>query len=267
MKIKLYQLGGYVTPIEEREKIHNKYDPTGGADILQLLNNGNKAYGEQNEYWRMYLGLPNLVPNMKPYDKTSWDDKVEKEKIKKGEQPSEFYGITPRMERSLQALGDSLNLGKIHRNYDAYKIKYPDLASKEVVAETYNNSVNMMNNPNVWHQVDGDRLKIKEYGLKNSGNETNTMGMLRKFGMMWDKEKGRLRMHDTYDFTKMARIFSGVPDRPREAKIRGSVPFNPKKGSALLRGDLKDYNKYIDLINQDDVNSIEFHGRKFNNGR
>ena len=103
-----------------RERRHDRYDPTGNYILqpLYMLMGGNQAAGEENEYWKAYLGLKNAVPKMNPNAKTSWDDAIEAEKIANGELPSDFYGTTPRMDLNIQAVADTLNTGKILRNYD-----------------------------------------------------------------------------------------------------------------------------------------------------
>jgi hypothetical protein len=66
--------------------------------------------------------------------------------------------------------------------------------------------------------------------------------MLEDFGAKWVPEEGALYMHDTYDFSNAARWATGIPIRPKEMKIRGRIGFDPKKGSFLLRDDLKNFN-------------------------
>ena len=66
--------------------------------------------------------------------------------------------------------------------------------------------------------------------------------MLEKFGAKWVPEEGVLYMHDTYDFSDLARFATGIPQRPKEMKIRGRINFDPNKGSFLLRDDLKNFN-------------------------
>ena len=73
--------------------------------------------------------------------------------------------------------------------------------------------------------------------------------MLANFGMMWNPDEGAIYVHDTYDFPKWARTIVG--DRPKEMKIRGRVSFDPKKGSKLLRDNMKDFYNYPNPINYD----------------
>ena len=171
--------------------------------------------------------------------KTSWDDRVEEDKKNKGEPLSDFYGTTPRMDTVIQAIADTTNLGKIVRNYDSYKQKNPKLVPKYLVENTYKQAKTLMDNPNTWQQMDADEAII----IRNPEGESeyNPLGMLAKFGMKWDPKNKKLQIHDTYDFTKLARMSTGIPVRPKEMKIRSVIGFDPKKGSVLLRDNLKNY--------------------------
>ena len=228
---------------EKREERYRKYDPTGNYILqpLYMLLGGNQAAGEENEYWKAYLGLENAVPKMNPKAKTSWDDAVEEEKMLNGELPSDFYGTTPRMDLNIQAIADTLNVGKIVRNYDEYKKDHPDLPTKKEMELIYQTGKSVLENPGEWQQVDGDNTAIK---AKHSPitHETNPLGMLADFGMMWDPKSKTIYVHDTYDFNSFVEMFSGK--RPKEMKIRGKVSFDPNKGSKLLRDDLKYFYDY-----------------------
>lgn len=246
-----HQGGGYTsTTLDERQRLFNQWDPSGGYDMFNWFlsaSNGNKARGEESEYYKAYLGLDNNVPLMNKNAKTSWDDKVEKDKKDKGEFPSDFYGTTPRMDLVIQALADTTNLGKIVRNYDEYKQKNSKLVPKYLVENTYKQAKTLLDNPNTWQQMDADEARI----ITNPEGESefNPLGMLAKFGMMWDPENKQIRMHDTYDFSRLARLSTGIPTRPKEMKIRSVIGFDPKKGSVLLKDDLKNY-KLPNLINE-----------------
>ena len=234
---------------EQRVRRYKRYDPTGGlgpiTQGLYVLAGGNKAKGEENEYWKAYLGLKNNVPKMNPNAKTSWDDKIEAEKLANGEMASDFYGTTPRMDLNIQAVADTLNTGKIYRNYEKYKKKHPDLPSKRTIKRMYETGKKILENPNTWQQVEGDNVGVKNK-LELSTNEQSPLGMLADFGMMWDPKKGALYMHDTYDFPKFSETFVG--DRPKEMKIRSKIEFDPKKGSKLLRDDLSGFYDYPEPI-------------------
>ena len=73
-------------------------------------------------------------------------------------------------------------------------------------------------------------------------NESNPLGMLADFGMMWDPKTKSIYVHDTYDFGPISQIFAGK--RPKEMKIRSKISFDPAKGSKLLRNDLENYYDY-----------------------
>lgn len=251
-----YAGGGYLKPppdeggyskesLEERKAKHKRYDPAGGTDLLSqgvyMLSGGNQSAGEENEYWKAYLGLDNAVPKMNPKAKTSWDDKVEENKVRNNELPSDFYGTTPRMDLNIQSIADTLNTGKIYRNYDHYKKQHPDLPSKDRIKYIYETGKNVLDNPNTWQQVEGDFTSIK-YKLEKSTNEMSPLGMLANFGMMWKPEENAIYIHDTYDFPWFGRLFVG--NRPKEMKIRGRINFNPKRGSKLLRNDMKNFHSY-----------------------
>ena len=240
--------GGYSKEsVENRKAIHKRYDPTGGTGLitqgLYMITGGNQARGEENEYWKAYLGLDNAVPKMNPNAHTSWDDKIEKEKIANGEMPSDFYGTTPRMDLNIQSIADTLNVGNIYRNYDKYKEKYPELPRKGIIENMYKTGKKVLENPNTWQQVEGDISAIKNR-YNRVVNETNPLGMLADFGMMWKPEEGVIHVHDTYDFSPFERLFVG--DRPKEMKIRSKIKFDPKKGSKLLRNNMEDFYSYPD---------------------
>lgn len=245
------QKGGYAKSSEDRRfKKSKEYDPTGHLYIDARMNP--LASSEQQGYYREYLGLDSDIPKMNPKAKTEWDDKVEAEKIKNGELPSDFYGTTPRMDVSIQAIADTLNTGNIYRNYDKFKKLHPELPSKDIIKDIYDTGKRILNEPNKWHGVNGDDLYIKPNPDGHIYYEINPLGMLRNFGMKWSPEKGKIFMHDTYDFPG---IYTGkgrpMFNRPKEMKIRGAIDFNPKKGSYLLRNDMENYNNYPKPITVD----------------
>lgn len=249
------QKGGYSKSSEKRRFSRStKLDPTAdfgpGAYMMQ------SASGEEQQYYREYLGLPSRVPKMNPKAKTEWDDKVEAEKIKNGELPSDFYGTTKRMDLNIQAIADTLNTGKIYRNYDEYKKSNPKLPSKRIIKEIYETGKKVLDNPNKWQQIVGDDVAIKE-GFELSTNESNPLGMLADFGMKWAPEENKIYIHDTYDFPEIL-TGKGRPmfNRPKEMKIRGRIDFDPKKGSYLLRDNMVNYNNYPEPLRVD-RNSLE----------
>lgn len=249
--------GGYSEDsLEKREEVYGMYDPTGGWGLERAFYwNGNQARGEENQYWRAYLGLDNVVPKMNPKAKTEWDDQIEAEKKAKGELPSEFYGTTDKMDQHIQVIADTLNTGKILRNYDYYKEKFPNLSSKTELRYFYNAGKEVLENPNSWTQVSekgkGKGQFVLKEGLEN--NEAAPLGMLASFGMKWVPEENALYIHDTYDFPTLPRVVGGVPERPREMKIRGKISFDPKRGSYLLRDNMKNFNRGAKGLNMEDL--------------
>lgn len=246
--------GGYETSDNKREEIASSYDPTGGFDPFSLLLNyahGNRSRGDENEYWRAYLGLSNNVPKMNPAAKTSWDDAEESRKKNEGELPSDFYGTTPRMDQMVQAVADTLNMGRILRNYKGYKKLHPELPPKGIIESMYNQGKRVMDNPNTWQQVGEGRNKGQSLiydRVDPYTNERAPLGMLGSYGMMWKPEEKRLHVQDTYDFPDYTISLSRIPRRPKEMKIRGLVSFDPERGSVLLRDGNVNYDKMAKTV-------------------
>lgn len=245
-------IGGYPKDSRDnRQKVYEKWDPVGGLGVGQFLYNGNQSRGEENQYWRAYMGLENAVPKMSENAKTSWDDQIEREKIQNGELPSDFYGTTAKMDQTIQAIADTLNTGKIYRNYKEYKKKYPFLPSRGTIKHVYETGKKVMENPSKWTQVEeGPQLMVQD---RYENNERAPLGMLADFGMMWNPEENAIYIHDTYDFPEFNRKLGGVPKRPKEMKIRGRISYDPKKGSYLLRNDMENYYKMAPGISMADV--------------
>lgn len=236
--------GGYdQSTLNKRQELLKKWDPTGGFDAASWIASkffGNMANGEENEYYKTYLGLSSKVQPMKPGAQTNWDYQEEERKKQAGEQPSDFYGTTPRMDYNIQAIADTLNIGKIVRSYDVYKQKEPSLPDKEYIERIYTSGKQVMENPSKWVQVEDGRA-IKQ-GYDKQLEESDPLGMLGKFGMRWEPNQKALYVHDTYDFPWKARAATGIPVRPREMKIRGRINFDPNRGSVLLRDSLSGFN-------------------------
>ena len=260
-------IGGYKNdPIELSLRRYSAatHDPVGGFDLFNALNSwfgkGNTRKGEENEFFRAYLGLENNVPKMSADAKTEWDDAVEKKKIDAGKLSSDFYNTTPRMNQMIEVLADTLNTGDIVRNYRKYKQQNPDIAPKEVFKLLYRQGKEVLNNPNKWIQVGeevedyrtgrGTQLRVVDKKDPNT-NESMPLGMFGKFGMKWNPEESAIYVHDTYDFPYHITAFSSIPVRPKEMKIRGRIPYKPEEGSSLLRNNgiltvsLKDLEKPI----------------------
>lgn len=244
--------GGYTEDSKnKRQEIYERWDPVGGIGLDQFLYNGNKSKGEEDQYWRAYMGLENAVPKMNPAAKTSWDDEIESEKLRNGELPSDFYGTTAKMDQTIQVIADTLNTGKILRNYKEYKEKYPFLPKKRTIRHVYETGKAVMENPGKWTQVEeGPQLMVQD---RFENNERAPLGMLADFGMMWKPEEGALYIHDTYDFPELNRKVGGIPKRPKEMKIRGRIKFNPERGSYLLREDMKNYYNMAPGISMFDI--------------
>lgn len=223
--------------MKRRERLHQNFDPTmrleDGSWIWAF--GGNKARGEEDQYWRAYLGLKNDLPTMPIDAQTEWDYTVEKQKENTNILPSDFYGITPRMSANIEAMLDTLNLGKIVRNYDVYKQKEPSIPSKESLNFLYNQAVKILNNPEKWHKVNFDTAPIikEDRNYVNEYGEENPLGMFRNAGVKYSNKDSAIYIHDTYDFPKKYHAF--IPKRPREMKIRGKIDYNPLDGSFLLK--------------------------------
>lgn len=225
INIKINDGGWSDKDLQNNKYVYKKYDPTSGINLLNwVLSNsflgGNIANGEENEYWKAYLGLQNVLPKADNDDLTTWDLR-EYNKYPIDKKP-DYYGITDRMKFYIQAMGDTLNLGKIVR-------KNP----KSNVSDLYKFSKKLMDNPFKWQQANDEDLPYKNVD-SNIINEWNPLGMLAKFGMMWDPHANKIRIHDTYDFPKYTKI--SIPERKNTMFIRGSVPFDPRYGSDAFNG-------------------------------
>ena len=95
--------------LERRERIQQRYDPSYRFETqpIAMMTGGNKARGEEDQYWRAYLGLENDLPTMSPDAQTEWDYTIEKQKKERGEPLSDFYGITPRISANIEAMLDT----------------------------------------------------------------------------------------------------------------------------------------------------------------
>lgn len=50
---------------------------------------------------------------------------------------SEYVGVPQPVARRVQALADTLNMGRIVRNYQTYKEKYPELPEEDTMNDMY----------------------------------------------------------------------------------------------------------------------------------
>ena len=221
-----------------REVRHSKLDPAGGLGLDQLFYLSNHSKGDEDQYWRAYLGLESHLPKMNPTSKTEWDDKIEAEKIANGELPSDFYGTTNNMDLYIQAMADTTTTGKIVRNYDEFKKLNPRLSPKKEIEAMYRSGKAMMDNPNKWTQVGEVKGSAQlDIERKLNNGEEYPLGMLASFGAKWIPEENTVHIHDTYDFPWYSRILGRIPERPKEMKIRGKVKYNPKKQAKLFNAD------------------------------
>lgn len=222
--------GGYSEKTHAaRKRDLRRWTPAAGLyDPLQLIFN-NANTGEENEYYKTYLGFPSAVPLMTPGSETEWDAQIEAEKKANGEQPSEFYGTTPRMDHNLQAAADTLHLGKMVRG----EMPLLEGLSEDVAKMSYEQAKRVMDNPGKWQQMEDYVIQRNPDFYETT--EHNPLGMLDQYGMKWDPESGKLFIHDTYDFPEWAYTIGFMQKRPREMKIRGAIKFDPKKGAKMLR--------------------------------
>lgn len=229
-------IGGYSKDSREgRKGVFMKWDPTGG---IYIPTPNNKATGEESLYYSAYLGLHDKLPksNVRKPD----DLQDDKDLLEQGYIGTDYYSTTPRMDVTIQALADTLNLGKIYRNYDYYKEKHPTLAPKVQIKRAYKKGKELLDNPNEWVQINSNNLGVVNTDGDSSG-ESNPLGMLGKFGMRWSPEDKSVYIHDRYDFPSFPARVGGVPDRPRVMKIRSKIGFDPNRGSRLLRNDLSEF--------------------------
>lgn len=230
------QPGGYTEDywsLAARKAKHKDLDPTSRFAPEALLID-NDATGEEDQYWRAYLGLDNWVPAMNENAKTEWDDEKEAERIAEGKLPSEFFGTTQKMDLNLQAVADTLHLGEIYRNYDEYAKNNPDAPTKRSIKKAYDYAKKVMDHPGEWQQMDANQYTLFP-NKSMEDNEYDPLGMLGEYGMKWVPEDKALYVHDTYDFPWYAKLAGNIKDRPREMKIRGKIKFNPEKGAKLFR--------------------------------
>lgn len=238
-------IGGYSDrQIALNKQAAKQYDPTLGFDPISwgiyLFDPYNHAKGEENLFWNTYLGLVEL-PKAKSSAMWPGDPAIEKNKQLRGEEPSDFYSTTPRMDQMIQARLDTAGLKRVIDNYDDIQKKglYKGIADKETLLSLYNEAKNVLNNPDsifYLHGEDGVRLNPEQYQVM----ESFPLGMLGDFGVMWDRNHNQIKVEDAYNFPGWVRFFSGnpgIPKRPREMKIRANISLDPNKGSYLLRSD------------------------------
>ena len=221
-KIKnIYNSGGPVYTTEQAWRVYNSYDPSGGFNYSGIsTSEKDHAKGEEDQYWKAYLGLPNNVPKMSSDARIPISTKEDIEARRRMDETSEYFGTTKKIELPEKSIIDNM-----------YKI------SKEV-----------LENPNEWTPIkeDGrDQFIIQD---KMENNELYPLGMLGDFNMMWVPESNSLYVQDTYDFPGWVRLASSLvgpklKDRDKTMRIRSRISFNPRNGSYLLRDNMKNYYK------------------------
>lgn len=241
--------GGYSQDqLKKNISIHKEFNPTGRFTFLDYIawqaisqmdgKPANDAIGEENEYWKAYLGLSNNVPKYSDQQNAQW----EKETNTDRHIERDYYTTTPRMDQDIQALADTMNLNRIVTNYDELNKTYKFDRSKEYYEKLLKQARTVLESPNQWVQIQGSLTGVRNNDDEDVVNENNPLGMLNNFGLMWNPETQKLYMHDTYDFPKRVTIMSTIPQRPVEMKIRSAINYDPNKGSVVFRSPVN-YNK------------------------
>lgn len=249
--------GGYSQDqLKKNTSVHKEFNPAGGFTFLdyilgQVLSQldgqpPNNAKGEENEYWKAYLGLDNNVPRYSDQQNKTW----EKETNTKEHIDRDYYTTTPRMDQDIQALADTMNLNRIVNNYDELNKTYNFDKSRKYYEKLLKQARDVMEHPNDWRQIKGDLTGVRDNDDSNKVNEYNPLGMLNNFALMWNPKTSKLYMHDDYDFPQKITSFSSIPKRPIPMKIRSAINYDPNKGSIALRSP-NNYNKQpISIVNK-----------------
>lgn len=226
---------------KKNKSVHLRFNPTGRAYFLdyalgQVLSQldgqpPNNAKGEEDQYWRAYLGIDNQVPKYSDKQNATW----EKETGTDYHVDRDYYTTTPRMDQDIQALADTMNLRRIVENYDELDKQYKFSGTKEHYIQLLDQAKQVMNSPNQWVQIDGDLTQSRRNSDAEKVQEYNPLGMLNSFGLMWNPKTQKLYMHDNYDFPASATLFSEVPRRPYPMKLRSAINYDPNKGAIILR--------------------------------
>ena len=154
---------------------------------------------------------------------------------------AEFVTTTKGMDLRMQALADTLNLGKLARMspelYKKLQEKHEGLVDQEDLKKSYAFSKDLLDHPNVPKQAHED-LSIKKEKGADGGNYTG-LGALRYYGMQWDDKDKQIYGWDSYNFDWWQRLIGSMPAREKSLEIRTKIPFDPTKGSKLLRDNLQ----------------------------
>ena len=196
-----------------------------------------KATPVEEAYFKHYLNIERdkeLVPDTK--SRIDWD--------KENAGNSEYVGIPQPVAQRVQAIADTLNTGRIYREYDKYKAMNPDLPSRDKIGEIYKFGKTLLESDKGEQANEGMSVKYIErpdhYQEHSSGLDILGEG---GFGLKWDKANGVLKVYDTYDLPSWATGKYKIPLRDRPLRIREDIKFDPEKGSYLLRDNMKNYHE------------------------
>lgn len=253
-KVRKFSKGGIVKkdePIKQTqaERAYNFTNPADGfimapyystLPIYSLLgttipprSKNNMATPVEEAYWKHYLNLGRdkiLVPDTK--SRINWD--------KENGVNSEYVGVPQPVARRVQALADTLNMGKIVRNYQTYKEKYPELPEEDTMNDMYKFGKELLDSGKAL-QANED-MTIKDINRNvNVQRRATGLEILGKFGMKWDKNTNTIKLYDTYDFPSRYTGKYSIPEREKTLRIREDIKFDPKQGSFLLRDNMKNY--------------------------
>ena len=230
--IQRHQQGGNV-------KLYNRLNPREGFGIGSIIDNSilytfgqgkprkgtNLAIPEEEAYWKLYNKVPQDI--VKPTNVRINADK--------GDTKSDFVGMPETMKERIAAMADTLNLGKIVRDPESYRTKFPNSPINYLgLKRNYEFAKQVMNNPGKGQQAS------EEYSMKESPIGNTGLGALENFGLMWDKNKKVLKAYDTYDFPSILDFV--IPERDKPLKIREEIPFDPTIGSKILKNNFKEFN-------------------------
>ena len=246
---------------DQRYYVYNTYDPSlrfldfwvknRNPKKVRRVENYEVADKEQEAMWAAYLNLPQDI-----YEETSNRRPNNLDNDLKGT----FIGTTPVMDRAIQTIADTLNLGKLARlseeEYAKLQQQDSNLYSQNIVKKNYKKSKEILDNPYNW-------IQVKDSNVSYSSPYNNPgLLQLQNFGIMWDPKNQKLHVHDTYDFPGYVRILGGIPDRENPLYIRGSINFDPNKGSKLLRNLSNNEIKSLGgkIHNSKGVNSVNNNG-------